>query len=223
MFLTRCFLNPARRDTGRLLGSPQRMHAAVLAGFPPGSDSEESGGRVLWRVDEYPRRRVELLVVSPQPPDLTHLVEQAGWPAGGEGWQTTSYERFLSSLQKGQSWAFRLVANPVKHGRRPGDKKSRPFALVREEDQIRWLWKRQADLGVSLGDESQPSISVLRQNRRRFDRRSDDKAGRVVVHTVTFQGHLQVDDPVRLRQTLTHGVGRARGYGCGLLTLAQPS
>lgn len=38
--------------------------------------------------------------------------------------------------------------------------------------------------------------------------------------TVTFDGRLEVTDPDALRRTLTRGLGRAKAYGCGLMTLA---
>ena len=34
-------------------------------------------------------------------------------------------------------------------------------------------------------------------------------------------GVLDVDDADRLRSALTEGMGRAKGYGCGLMTLRQ--
>lgn len=37
MYLTQMPLNPQRRATRELVLSPQRMHAAVLAGFLPGA------------------------------------------------------------------------------------------------------------------------------------------------------------------------------------------
>ena len=77
MYLTKCEINPARRDARKLLGSPQAMHAAVMAAFPRAVTAEE--GRALWRLDEV-RAGTYLYVVSPWKPDLTHVVEQAGWP-----------------------------------------------------------------------------------------------------------------------------------------------
>jgi CRISPR system Cascade subunit CasE len=38
--------------------------------------------------------------------------------------------------------------------------------------------------------------------------------------TVTFDGRLEVTEPQLLRRALTHGIGKAKAYGCGLLTLA---
>lgn len=39
--------------------------------------------------------------------------------------------------------------------------------------------------------------------------------------TVTFDGRLEVTDPAALRRTLTLGLGKAKAYGCGLMTLAK--
>ena len=36
----------------------------------------------------------------------------------------------------------------------------------------------------------------------------------------TFEGMLTVTDRDAFVHALTHGIGRAKGYGCGLLTIA---
>ncbi|MEV5559167.1 type I-E CRISPR-associated protein Cas6/Cse3/CasE [Nonomuraea wenchangensis] len=53
-------------------------------------------------------------------------------------------------------------------------------------------------------------------------RRSEGAEKPVTLQTVTLEGMMQVTDPQLLRQALTQGVGRARGYGCGLISLAAP-
>src|SRR6266542_152290 len=104
MHLTRFRINTIRRGARKLLGSPQAMHAAVLSGF-------------ARRVDQHLDRQVTLYILSPGQPDLTHLVEQAGWPTT-ETWLTRPYQPFLDTLQAGQQWAFRLTANPTRSGRK---------------------------------------------------------------------------------------------------------
>jgi CRISPR system Cascade subunit CasE len=42
----------------------------------------------------------------------------------------------------------------------------------------------------------------------------------VTLTRATFEGQLVVADPHALRKTLTAGLGSAKAYGCGLLTLA---
>ena len=127
MFLTRFSLNPVRRGARKLLGSPQAMHAAVLAGFPEQAGTER--GRVLWRVDTD-EHRVTLYIVSPDKPDLTHLVEQAGWPTT-ETWLTRPYEGVLERVAPGQRWGFRLTANPVRVlAPEPGEKRGKRVGHV---------------------------------------------------------------------------------------------
>jgi CRISPR system Cascade subunit CasE len=134
VYLTRFRFNPARRDTRKLLGSPQALHAAVLAGFARREDHTTETARTLWRVDRRLQPTdVRLYIASPTPPDLTHLVEQAGWPTI-DTWLTRPYMAFLDGLEKGQVWAFRLTANPVHSGRKqPGSKDTQRFGHVTVE------------------------------------------------------------------------------------------
>ena len=58
--------------------------------------------------------------------------------------------------------------------------------------------------------------------RKALDFRKGDNRRRVHIATARYRGTLEVTDPDKLRATLVDGIGRARGYGCGLLTLARP-
>ncbi len=54
-------------------------------------------------------------------------------------------------------------------------------------------------------------------------RKRGEKAPRthqVKLTRVTFDGRLRVLDPAAFRRTLTSGLGKAKAYGCGLMTLA---
>jgi CRISPR system Cascade subunit CasE len=219
MFLSRMRLNPARRAARRLLSSPQTLHAAVLAGFPDARPTVD--GRVLWRLDSYGKYVVVLYTVSPDKPDFTHLVEQVGWPTT-EAWETRPYDNVLDSLAIGQRWQFRLTANPVRSGRRDGWADTKPLAHVTVKQQEQWLLDRAERLGFRIGPslagpDEEPDLAVVDRSTRRFDR----NGSRVTIATATFQGHLEVADVDALRHSLTHGVGRAKAYGCGLLTLAR--
>jgi CRISPR system Cascade subunit CasE len=196
------------------------MHAAVLAGFPDARPSQE--GRVLCRVDTYQTHRVLLYAVSPDKPDFTHLAEQAGWPTT-TAWDTRGYDGLLDSLRDGQRWHFRLTANPVHSARRAEWTETKPLAHVTVAQQLQWLLDRAEGLGFRIpggkqgdGEEGEPDVAVVDRSVRRFSRGE----GRVTVATATFEGHLEITDPAALRKALTFGIGRAKSYGCGLLTLA---
>ncbi|MDQ1051968.1 type I-E CRISPR-associated protein Cas6/Cse3/CasE [Streptomyces sp. V4I2] len=253
MFLSRFRVNSARPGARRLLSSPQAMHAAVMSSFPgllPSDTPNSDAPRVLWRLDHQSRAEVLLYIVSPDRPDLTHLVEQAGWPAVASpqdpGWHTRPYAPFLDRLAAGDRWSFRLTANPVHTIRRKDGEPRKVTAHLTPIHQMGWLLdeERQKRGGFRIlekpddrrllphgtthrgrphhGDRYELSVGDMRS--LSFDKsRSPDNIRRgkpVTLVTVTFDGRLEITDPEALRRTLTQGIGRARAYGCGLLTLA---
>ncbi|MFB7836106.1 type I-E CRISPR-associated protein Cas6/Cse3/CasE [Streptomyces sp. NPDC056056] len=229
--LTRIRLNPARAR--RLTAAPQRLHAAVAAAFPPPPADENPTHRVLWRLDEttVPHRQETLLIVSSTPPDLTHVVEQVGWPAlatiESPGWETRPYSPALQRLTPGMLLRFRLTANPTRSTSRPGQRGQRTSHTTTTH-QLRWLLDRAAKAGFSipvqphLSNPQAPEhhqVSVLATRRLDFARQPGDRS-RVQLTAVTYEGHLEVTEPDLLSHTLTHGIGHGKAYGCGLMTIA---
>jgi len=216
MYLTRMYLNIRRRSAMVLLNSPQRMHAAVESAFPPES-SDPSSGRALWRIDRQ-STATSLILASPTEPDLTHLVEQAGWQTG-EMWQTRPYAPLLDALTKGQTWRFRLTANPTYSGCKDGWSDTKPRGHVTVKQQEGWLISRCSRLGIAIpdGPSGEAELAVFDRRLLRFHRGS---SAPVTIATATYEGVLDVVDPALLRNALIVGIGRAKAYGCGLLTLA---
>ena len=223
-YLSRIRINPHRAAARRLLTDPTQLKAAVYGGMP----TQPVTRRVLWRLDGDNVHQPVLYVVSPERPSFEHLVEQAGWP-GAESPQveTADYTSFLARLREGERFGFRLTANPTyvttivdpKHGA----KKVRA-AHKTVEHQTRWLTERAEGAGLRIEpanraaspDNEVLDLLVAGRRRQRFRR----GAGHVTIDMVTFVGHLTVEDVDRLRVVLTEGLGRAKGYGCGMFTLA---
>lgn len=224
MFLSQIDLNPARQGMHRLGRSPQAMHAAVLACFPPGSDAAGAGdGRVLWRLEQGSSHRATLYVSSPSRPDFTSIVEQAGWPASESTWRTGSLDPLLGRLTRGQQWAFRLTANPTHAVTTPGRDRGRTMAHVTVGQQTDWLLSKAARNGFDIvdGEQGQAQLEVVHREVVRFGRRTDGHHRQVELSRVTFDGILEVNDTEALRQAMISGIGRGKAYGCGLLTLAR--
>ncbi|MGY1583834.1 type I-E CRISPR-associated protein Cas6/Cse3/CasE [Streptomyces sp. MN13] len=252
MFLSRFRVNVRRPGARRLLSSPQALHAAVMSSFPnllPTDVPAPDAPRVLWRLDHQAAAEVYLYIVSPNRPDLTHLVEQAGWPAvatpQAPGWETRPYGTFLDRLAAGERWAFRLTANPVHTIRRTDNEPRKVTAHLTPVHQMNWLLERQERCGFRILEKPEErrllpggtthkdkhehhgdryELSVRDQRNMAFDKTRNTtgaKSGKpVTVVMVTFDGRLEVTDPDALRRTLTQGIGRAKAYGCGLITLA---
>jgi CRISPR system Cascade subunit CasE len=118
-------------------------------------------------------------------------------------------------LQQGQEWQFRLRANPthsVKQKEAPGSR-----GIVRAcstiEKQKEWLTTKAPKCGFSLN-----GFELVERGVSKFERQQQT----VTLHMATFEGFLRVEDPPLLREALSTGIGRAKAYGCGLLTLVKP-
>ncbi|MEU2558387.1 type I-E CRISPR-associated protein Cas6/Cse3/CasE [Streptomyces longispororuber] len=61
-------------------------------------------------------------------------------------------------------------------------------------------------------------VRITARHRRTFTK--NGRGAKVVITSVTFEGHLEVTDAEALTHHLLHGIGPAKAYGCGLLTLA---
>lgn len=213
MFLSRCQVNPVSRGGRKLLGSPQAMHAAVMSAFHEGTI--DPGRRVLWRVDER-RSGAFLYVVSGGEPDFRHIIEQAGWPTT-QTWDIRDYDLLLNRLVVGQTWQFRLTANPTHAVRLDPNSRSKRLAHVTVAQQLDWLTSRASQLGVSLTTAKGESTAVVVGRESRTFRRGN---GQVTIARATYEGRLVIEDVDALRTALVTGIGRAKAYGCGLLTLA---
>jgi len=128
--------------------------------------------------------------------------------------------KYVFSLQKGQKIRFRLRANPIKtikdeDGRlnqRDEIKKCR-VPLIREEDQKAWI-ERKLEKICSL------DALVFQQEMPLYFRKSNSKrAGKI--QTVLFDGVLNINDPDALIEMIKNGIGPAKAFGCGLLSMAR--
>lgn len=88
------------------------------------------------------------------------------------------------------------------------------------DQQLGWLLKRVSTNGFSvpLEDNGRPALDVVARSRDTFQ---GTGGKRVTLSRAVFEGVLQVEDAPALRVALTHGIGPAKAYGCGMMTLAS--
>jgi CRISPR system Cascade subunit CasE len=204
MYLTRLALNPRCREVRQDLADSHELHCALLQAFP--SAAADGPGRVLYRV-EPPRGEpcFVVLVQSELAPDWSRLKVPADYLLG-----PPAVKPFDPVFTSGQRLCFRLRANPtVKR-----DGKRRP--LLDEREQRAWLDRKGAEggfrvvraevspEGAACGHKSVPGATLT-----------------LTHHAVRFDGVLTVTDPGQLRRTVADGLGPAKGFGFGLLSLAR--
>ncbi|SYZ34080.1 CRISPR associated protein [Propionibacterium australiense] len=134
--------------------------------------------------------------------------------------RSADYEPFLTRLAEGQQWRFRLVANPVHNVPVDNSERTKRLAHVTAAQQLGWLLKRAEGNGFSLGYPESPTARITARETVSFDKGIGSERRKVTLARAQFDGVLVINDVDFLRHALRFGIGKAKGYGCGLLTLA---
>lgn len=228
MYLTRAFLDPASRQVRADLRDPESLHKRVMLAFPDGvGPSPREALGVLHRLDQEREDRIVLLVQSRVRP----MAER--WPGGYllelggdfdlafsglvENPAVRSVEAERARLSPGRRLLFRLKANTT----RKIDTKTGPDGLKRngrrvpvrgDEARLEWLARRADASGFSF-EPGSVRITELTT--------SGGRGGKSVSFGgALFEGALVVRDAERFRETLATGIGPAKAYGFGLLSIA---
>jgi len=191
---------------GAACRNPYEIHRALWKLFP---EDAEANRDFLFRVGQADRDCAEILMQSVREPEISS-------PAA----QILACREYPLSLNVGQRLRFMLVANPVKMindegGRKnsEGEPKKCRVPLVREEDQRSWI-ERKLQNAASLENLVINPVFPLR-----FRKSREDRVGKI--QPVSFQGVLSVKEPDALSELVRTGIGPAKAFGCGLLSLGR--
>lgn len=218
LYLSRLLLNPSDARVRRDLGNIYELHRTVMSGFP---ETMPAGERPLFRLEEDRDERPLLLVQSRTEPRWDGLPAGYLMPASPFDPLANPAVKPIAPAFRPEQWLrFRLRANPTKKESREGRRQGRRVAIVREEAQLAWLGRKAEAGGFRF------RLNDVRVNDagREFGwtRKGPDldRGHALELHIVQFEGILQVTDPDRFAATLNAGIGSAKGFGCGLLSLA---
>jgi len=228
MYLSRLILNPRTRRVQRELANPYELHRTLMAAFPP---NLPQGERVLYRVDVDARSGVPVVLLqSHSQPDWAWLGDPR---ASGYLQQAPEAKTFCLTFVAAQTLTFRLRANPTVKRWLPRDrdnldreKKPMRLPITSDENLRSWLDRKGTSGGfrVVTAIVHQEGTLVVRQRRRpatpERDQERSARSRKLTFHAVLFEGILQVTDPEALWSTVQQGIGSAKGFGFGLLSLA---
>lgn len=222
MYLSRLILNPRSRQVQRELADPYEMHRTLCRAFPNANFKENEPSGILFRVDLHPKTGVPtLLVQSQQVPDWSflladrknYLLDEAALPLGVEN---PAWKEISPQFHAGQALAFRLRANPTVKKDREGRKQGQRVGLYREEEQLAWLKRKIEAAGGRLLSAHITGKAELRG--KLFVEKDDARRMRFI--STQFEGVLQVEEPALFARHLAAGIGSAKGFGFGLLSVA---
>jgi CRISPR system Cascade subunit CasE len=201
MYLTKLNLKRLNRSVIKSLSDVYRLHQTVMKGFTAYTEID----RVLYRVEpEEQNGMVSILVQSTVLPDWSKLGEES------HGAVSARVKEFSVGFQLGQRYRFRLRANPTvtREGKRLG--------LVRDESLLEWLEKKQDRLGMRFC-----SMTAIDEGYLTGSKEHAGKQHRLSLKAARFEGVLEVMDAETLTSAFVSGIGPAKAFGCGLLSLAR--
>jgi len=237
MYLTRITLSPTAFRARNLLASSQNLHAALAASFPVSQTRNKDGSpveRILWRLDSGKSMLEPVLyIVSPSGPDLDEATERI---TTEDRIVSKDYQPVLDRIATSDIYSFRVAANPTRYERLQTKVQTptghiathRRTPLHKHDEQVSWLVSKLAEAGAAPLETSAASggvdLVVDGETTDTFTRQGTktNRRSGVSIKRVGFKGHLAVTDPDLFRVALSRGIGAAKGYGCGLVTIAAP-
>jgi CRISPR system Cascade subunit CasE len=228
MYLVRAFLNPVSRAVRADLADVMGLHRTLMRAFPDnaGPSSRKQHG-VLYRVDEDVRRgRVVLLVQSATRPDFARL------PAGyildlgddfdlGAGVSENPAVRMVNEERErivvDDRFAFRLRANTTKKipkldsATKAPTKNGKRVPVRGDDGRLAWLARHAQKGGFAPEDVRVTEVPT----------RSGGGGRELTFAGAIFEGRLRVTNADAFRAALAEGIGPAKAFGFGLLSIQR--
>ncbi|MBL4903960.1 MAG: type I-E CRISPR-associated protein Cas6/Cse3/CasE [Desulfocapsa sp.] len=195
MYLSKCLI------TSRKPMNPYEVHRKIWDLFP---DRQKAKRDFLFRMEQS------------TPTGHPVLLQSTFEPVSVKGGPVVLGQKEINYFFKtGMVLQFFLTANPTRRIRARGDKTSnqgRCRVPLIDEDEIRdWLKRKFTDVGLLH--------EVIIAGKSNLYFRKKGRPGKIV--TVNYTGLLSVDDPESLANLVENGIGPAKAFGCGLLSLAR--
>ncbi|MBK8255671.1 MAG: type I-E CRISPR-associated protein Cas6/Cse3/CasE [Polyangiaceae bacterium] len=235
MYLARAFLNPVSTDVRRTISSPELLHKRVMLAFPNNTNgpARETHG-VLHRLDEDSRRgRIALHIQSRTEPNFSRFRDGFLLDLNGDLGLDASFDVSNPAVVKvsddwdtikvGDAFAFRLVANTTKRIAKVDQdsgsktKNGMRVGLRGDEERLQWLTRHALAGGFEI-DQKQVQVAEIKPNARSLDQHQPQVK---TFAGARFDGFLRVTDTDLFRKTLEKGVGPAKAYGFGLLSIRR--
>lgn len=240
LYLSQIILNPRSSRVINEISQPYEMHRTLMRAFPAVADGCNTKARneygILFRAENKDYRKpIKLYVQSVVEPDWSFLDGLTDYLFHRSGDQSYEYKDIMpvyQHIQEGQIFSFRLRANPTKRiGKRDDPMSGRRVELMREGDQVDWLIRKGIKGGgfelvmnefFHTGDEDLrlPQVRISSEGRQ-WGRKGGSSHGHTMTHyAVLFEGLLRVTDGKAFHDTLINGIGTAKAFGFGLLSIA---
>lgn len=206
MYLSRVEIDTNNRRKIHDLTHLGAYHNWVESSFPQEFD-DGIRSRKLWRIDRINNKNY-LLIVSASKPDIK-LLERYGVEGSGS---YKEYDNYVNSFEKGDKVNFKVTLNPVVSISNGRNRRGRVVPCYSDVSQLEYFSKKAEKHGFKIMDEN---IEITQKCNRILKKKGfKDQA----IYTAIFEGVVIVENESVFKDTLLHGIGRKKAYGCGLMT-----
>ena len=186
---------------------PYQLHKIIWQLFPDKADEERS---FLFRVEKAEQRCAQqILLQSACPPQAV----------SDELLLLKEPKEIHFEIKSSRRYRFMLCANPTKRINDKDEKEKNQgkvrVPIIDEAEIVAWL-KRQFEGSAEI-----EAVELAQKNPIHFHKNKKGEVHLGKIQTVTFLGILTVTDSELLIGKITGGIGPAKSFGCGLLTLAK--
>ncbi len=208
MYLSKFLLDPASRQVQAEIANRYELHRTLTAQFP--QNSRKNIG-LLYRI-ELPEGQtyqpISMLVQTQIEPNWKAIAET------GLLIDQPMVKTFDPEFEVGRTFFFRLLGNPTIRRKQP-DGKSKRVGLYSEDEQMDWIERKASLSGFEIQGIKITDLGIVESIKRKSNRTHNIKH-----QAVQFDGILAVSDPHQFKITLINGIGSAKAFGFGLLSLA---
>lgn len=192
---------------GKLIRNPYLIHKALWGLFNNSPDQKRD---YLFRVEKRKFSNAAVLLQSERKP--MHL--------DNDSITSIVFKPFSPVFNVDMLLRFYAVCNPVKtiideNGRKnaKGEVKKCRVPLVKEDEQLSWLTNKLQDSAKV------ENIEVQKLPPLYFRKAKEARSGKI--QPIAFRGVIKVGNPDALFNIFRLGIGPAKAFGCGLLSLAK--
>ena len=209
LYLTRLTPDPAHPIARRERTDAGAMHRRVMSLFPTNlPERPRAAVGALFRVDQD-QTGIYILIQSTLPPNPANL------PTGYGPIITKQMSPLLEHCRPGTRIKYRIIGNATSMlGRNTTAGRPGQIIPLRGADADTWWQRRATAAGLTLHDVHATLLAPGSTDH------AGEKPGRTPHDRTQFDGTATITDPTALITAMTTGIGRAKSYGCGLLTIA---
>jgi CRISPR system Cascade subunit CasE len=224
-------------SSGQKDGDPLFLKPYNPNGFQHVHGERSADQSFLFRIDPQAGGSPIIIVQSAIKPDWSYAFQNADYLLAAK----PEVKTFGPIFEKGQNLKFRLLANPVRRASKnsvgsdgkPLDEKWKGKRVPVPADQLyQWLSRKGGSGGFLIIKESmniQPGYIYFNKPEKKKpdqkpekeseDEEKEKKSTRLF--SVRYDGILEVTDSEKFRATIIKGIGPAKAFGFGLLSVAR--